>query len=179
MVRNGPDTSRHRQARAGAAHWSVLSGLALYNKNDTPTWHSHPREDDHMADWRKLAVAAILADGQIDDNEVKILKKELYEDGKIDKEEVQFLIDLRNHAQKKAMGGELSAAFEKFFFKAIEDNVLADGTIDAKEANWLRSMLFADGKIDANEKKFLKRLKEKATSTSKPFDALYDECMGK
>jgi len=132
-----------------------------------------------MADWRKLALAAILADGQIDDNEVRILKKELYADGVIDREEVQFLVDLRNQAQKKAGGMELGAAFEKFFFKAVEDNVLADGTIDAREAKWLREMLFADNKIDANEKKFLKRLKQGAKSTSRPFDALYDECMAK
>src|SRR5439155_20664759 len=74
-----------------------------------------------MADWKKVALAALLADGQIDDNEVKILKKELYADGKIDKDEVEFLIELRNTAQKKAKGAELNANFEKFFFKAVED----------------------------------------------------------
>jgi hypothetical protein len=137
------------------------------------------REGILMANWRKLALAAILADGQIDDNEVKILKKELYADGVIDREEVEFLVELRNQAQKKAKGADLSAAFERFFFKAVEENVLADGTIDATEASWLRAMLFADKKIDANEKKFLKRLKQQAKSTSPPFNALYDECMAK
>ena len=43
-----------------------------------------------------------MADGQIDDNEVKLLQRILWEDGKIDAKEVQFLIDLRNTAQKKA-----------------------------------------------------------------------------
>jgi uncharacterized membrane protein YebE (DUF533 family) len=132
-----------------------------------------------MADWRKLALAAILADGRIDDTEVKILKKELYADGTIDRDEVKFLVELRGLAQKKAKGEDLSPAFERFFFKAIEDNVMADGTIDAKEARWLRDMLYADKKIDANEKKFLKRLKQQARSTSSAFDALYEECMGK
>src|SRR5437588_6133287 len=97
-----------------------------------------------MADWKKVARAAILADGQIDDNEVKVLKKELYADGKIDKEEVEFLIDLRNAAQKKARGAELTENFEKFFFKAVQDNVLEDGEIDADETSWLRKMLYAD-----------------------------------
>ena len=41
-----------------------------------------------MADWRKLALATILADGKIDDNEIKVLRKELWEDGKIDQDEV-------------------------------------------------------------------------------------------
>ena len=85
-----------------------------------------------MADWRKVALSAFLADGVIDDTEVKILKKELWADGKIDKDEVEFLIDLRNLAQKKAKAKKkkLKSAFEKLFFKAIEENVLADGTID-------------------------------------------------
>ena len=82
-----------------------------------------------MADFRKLSIAALLADGKIDNTEVKVIRKELYADGKIDKKEVGFLIELRNAAQKKAKGAPLSRAFENLFFKAIEDNVLADGKI--------------------------------------------------
>ena len=132
-----------------------------------------------MAEWRKLAVQLTLADGKIDDDEVKILKKELWADGKIDKPEVDFLIELRNAAQKKAKARkeEVNANFEKLFFRAIEENVLKDGQIDAAEARWLEKMLFADGKIDANEKKFLNGLKKKAKKTSPEFDKLYAECM--
>jgi hypothetical protein len=134
-----------------------------------------------MADWRKVALAALLADNVIDDNEVKVLKKELWADGKIDKEEVQFLIDLRNTAQKKARAQKkaVNPKFEQLFFKAVEENVLQDGKIDAKEAGWLRVMLFADRKIDANEKKFLTRLKKAARKLSPEFVQLYDECMGR
>ena len=64
------------------------------------------------------------------------IKKELYADGQIDKKEVEFLIDLRNAAQKKAKGEPLSTAFENLFFKAIQDNVLDDGAISTKEAGW-------------------------------------------
>jgi hypothetical protein len=131
-----------------------------------------------MADFRKLSIAALLADGKIDNTEVKVIRKELYADGKIDKKEVGFLIELRNAAQKKAKGEPLSRAFENLFFKAIEDNVLEDGVISTKEANWLRTMLYADGKIDANEKKFLQKLKADALKTSAAFDALYAECVG-
>ena len=133
-----------------------------------------------MADWKKLALAALLADGKIDDNEVKILRKELYADGKIDRHEVEFLIELRNTAQKKAKGGSVNPKFEQLFFKAIEENVLKDGKIDSNEARWLRSMLFADGKIDANEKKFLARLRNAAAGKTSPaFERLYKECMAK
>ena len=135
-----------------------------------------------MADFRKLAIATILADGTIDDTEVKILGKELKgTDGKITDEGIKFLVDLRNTAQKKAKAKKesLNETFEKFFFKVVTDNVLKDGKIDAKEAHWLRSMLFADGKIDANEKKFLARIKKGAKKTSPEFDKLYNQCMAK
>jgi len=132
-----------------------------------------------MDKWKNLAIALTLADGKIDDEEVKILKKTLWADGKIDDEEVKFLIELRNAAQKKAKTRkeEVSAGFERLFFKAIEENVLTDGKIDADEARWLKAMLFADGKIDENEKKFLARIKKAAKQTSPEFDALYAQCM--
>jgi hypothetical protein len=132
-----------------------------------------------MANWKKVALAALLADGKIDDTEVKVLRKELYADGKIDQDEVEFLIELRNTAQKKAKGADLNPNFEKFFFKAVQDNVLEDGAISAQEARWLRKMLYADKKIDANEKKFLTKLKKSATKTSPEFDKLCEECLKK
>jgi uncharacterized membrane protein YebE (DUF533 family) len=134
---------------------------------------------EDMANFRKLSVALILADGTIDDEEVKILKKELWADGEIDREEVQFLIELRNLAQKKAKAKkvEVNQKFEQLFFKAIEENVLKDGQIDAAESGWLRELLFADGKIDANEKKFLAKLKKSATGTCPEFEKLYEDCM--
>jgi uncharacterized tellurite resistance protein B-like protein len=132
-----------------------------------------------MADWKLLLVDAILADGKIDDDEIKVLRKHLYEDGKIDKKEVEFLIELRNKAQKKAGITPVNPKFETFFFKAISDNVLADGKIDGGEANWLRKMLFADGKIDPGEKRFMQNLKKGAKATSPAFDKLYAEVVGK
>jgi uncharacterized tellurite resistance protein B-like protein len=134
-----------------------------------------------MADWRKLALEAILADGTIDDAEVRVLQKELWADGKIDAKEVEFLIELRNSAQKKAKAKkeEVNLKFETLFFKAIEQNVLRDGKISNREAGWLRKMLFADGKIDDNEKKFLTRIKKAAQKTSPDFDQLYQECQAR
>ena len=70
-------------------------------------------------DFRKLAVELCLADGKIDETEVKVIKKALYEDGKIQQKEVEFLIDLRSLAQKKAKGASLTPVFENFFFKAL------------------------------------------------------------
>lgn len=134
-----------------------------------------------MADWKKVAMAAILADGKIDETEVRVLKKALWADGKISDSEVQFLIELRTEAQKKAKAKKenLTPAFEKLFFKAIEENILKDGKIDETEAKWLRTALFADGKIDAGERKFLEGLKKKAKSTSDEFNKLCEEADAK
>jgi hypothetical protein len=132
-----------------------------------------------MADYRKLAIAALLADGKIDETEVKILTRELKEaDGKIGNDGIKFLVDLRNTAQKKAKATkeELPESFEKFFFKVVSENVLKDGKIDTSEASWLRTTLFADGKIDDREMAFLSNLSKKAQKKSPAFEKLYTEC---
>src|SRR5262249_10837053 len=89
------------------------------------------QEGDAMADFRKLSMSLILADGLISDEEIKVLKKELYADGKIDRKEVEYLVELRNAAHKKAKvkKAEVNPKFEKMFFQAIEDNVLDNGVI--------------------------------------------------
>lgn len=130
------------------------------------------------ADFRKLAVELCLADGKIDATEVKVIKKALYEDGKIQQQEVEFLIDLRSLAQKKAKGRSLAPAFENFFFKALQDSVLDNNYISPKEASLLRKAIYADGKVEDSEKRFMKRLKTAAGKTSPQFDRLYKEVVG-
>ena len=123
-----------------------------------------------MADLQKLK-ATILADGRIEDHEVEIIRLELYADGKIDKDEVEFLIALRHDARS------VCPAFEELFFEAVKQNVLADGSIDAAEADWLRRLLYADGKIEERARKFVWELRQEAERVSPEFQQLYDECM--
>jgi hypothetical protein len=132
-----------------------------------------------MTDWRTMVVDLALTGEGIDDGGVKVLRKHLYENGAIDRKGVDFLVDLRNRAQKKAKGTPLNPGFERFFFKAIEDYILEDGTIGTSEAKWLQGMLFADGKADPSERRFLTGLKKKATNKNKVFNTLYEECMGR
>jgi hypothetical protein len=132
-----------------------------------------------MVDYRKLAISAILADNKIDEAEVKVLSKDLKgEDGKIGEEGVKFLVELRTTAQKKAKAKkeELTEAFEKFFFKVIQEAVLKEGKIDATEAGQLKEILFADGKIDDGEMNFLTALKKKVKTPSPEFETLFQEC---
>ena len=113
----------------------------------------------------------ILANGKVDTPELEILKRELYTDGKIDRQEADFLVELHKRVQR------VSPAFEAFFYQAIKSHILADSRIDAEEASWLRQMIFADGKVDAREKQFLHELKGEARAVGPEFQALFDECM--
>ena len=124
-----------------------------------------------MANWRNLCKTALLGDGQIDEREVNLIRKEFFADGRIDRSELEFLLEVRREA--KAM----VPSFQKLLFEAIRNVILRDGTIDASETAWLRSWIFADGKVDADEKHWLKELNLLANKVSPEFMALYIQCM--
>ncbi len=113
----------------------------------------------------------ILANGRVDAPEIEVLRSQLYVGGKIKRHEADFLVELHKRVQHRTPG------FEKFFYQAIKDHILAHGRIDVEETAWLRRMLFADGKIDDEERKFLHELKGEASQVSREFDMLFKECM--
>lgn len=127
-----------------------------------------------MADYRKLVIHLITADGKIDGSEIKMLKKSLYEDGKISTEEVTFLADLRTALLKKAK--KSSTKFDAFFLKSLHANILDDGTISSEEVGLIRTLVVGDKTFkNGAKKKFLDGLKEKATSIAPEFEGLYGE----
>jgi len=105
---------------------------------------------------------SILADGVIDEAEVKQLRDVLYVDGKIDKEEAEFLFELND----AVTGKENSPAWEALFVEAITSFLLEDevspGEIDDDEAQWLLAKIQGDGQIDTTERSLLDNLKAKA-----------------
>src|SRR5271165_6467644 len=111
----------------------------------------------------------IMTTGKINKAELEILRQALYAHGGIDRPGADFLVELHKRVQ------HLTPAFEKFFYQAIKDHILAHGRIDAEETAWLRQMLFADGKIDDQERKFLHEVKGEAKQTSQEFDVLFTE----
>ena len=112
-----------------------------------------------------------LADGKIDSREVETLGDLLYTDGRIDRTEAEFLIELHRRVER------VSAGFERFFYKAIKQHVLTDGVIDPEEAVWLRDMILADGKVDEREKKLIRELRGEASFVCPEFEGLYEECV--
>lgn len=114
----------------------------------------------------------LLADGVIDEGEVKELEATLYADGKIDIEEADFLFELNNAVS----GKENHANWERFFIRAISDYLLSDesspGEIDMKEADWLYEKIKGDGQIDSIEKNLLLNLKEKSKNFPSNLESL-------
>lgn len=123
-----------------------------------------------MQNLRKLG-QDILANGRVESQEIDLLHRELYVNGKIDRTGADFLVELYKRVQRK------TPAFEQFYYQAIKHHILSDGRIEAEEAAWLRQLLFADGKIDDHERKLLHELKGEAKDTDPEFETLFKECM--
>lgn len=124
-----------------------------------------------MANWRQLAMSALLADGGIDEREVAVLRKQFFADRRIDRAEMEFLLEARKKASSAA------PSFEKLLFEALRSVILADGVITPEKTEWIRQYVYADGKIDAAEKHWLKELKTLADRVCPEFTALYEQCM--
>ncbi len=112
---------------------------------------------------------AILADGVIDGDEVRTISAAIYEDGKIDREEADFMFALNDAVS----GKENHYSWKDLFVKAITDYVLKDdtsyGSVDDEEADYLIGKIQGDGKIDEIEQALLLKIVEKATGTCDKF----------
>lgn len=122
-----------------------------------------------MSERLELLKIAILTDGIIDAEEVITIKKKLYEDGKIDREEANFMFELNDAVS----GKDNHYSWKDLFVKVITDHLLKDdvsyGSVDDDEAEYLISKIQGDGKIDEIEKALLLKIIEKATSTCDKF----------
>ena len=118
-----------------------------------------------MTDFAALK-KSILADGVIDEQEVKTLRKILYEDGKIDRKEANFLFELNDAVSGKSN----HSSWKTLMVDAISSHVLDDetspGEIDDSEAKWLISKIQKDGVIDDVEKAILIHIQKKSKKIS-------------
>jgi len=105
---------------------------------------------------------SILADGVIDEQEVKLLRDVLYADGIIDIEEAEFLFELNNAVS----GKDNHPTWATLFIDSISSYLLEDenspNEVDEDEAKWLIEKIQGDGKLDEIEIALLNNLKAKA-----------------
>jgi len=114
---------------------------------------------------------AILADGVIDADEVKMIKTVIYGSGGgegagVSRVEADFLFALND-----AVSGKKNVpAWKKLFVEAITRCVLEDekspGVVDDAEAKYLVSKIRSDGQVDDVEKALIANIRKKAKSVS-------------
>ena len=104
----------------------------------------------------------LLSDGIIDVEEVETIKHKIYEDGKIDREEANFLFELKD----AVTGKDNAPEWKELFIDAITAYVLEDemspDVIDEDEADYLYEQINGDGQIDDTERALLENIKAKA-----------------
>ena len=104
----------------------------------------------------------LLSDGIIDVEEVETIKHKIYEDGKIDREEANFLFELKD----AVTGKDNAPEWKELFIDAITAYVLEDemspDVIDEDEADYLYEQINGDGQIDDTERALLDNIKAKA-----------------
>ena len=104
----------------------------------------------------------LLSDGIIDIEEVETIKHKIYEDGKIDREEANFLFELKD----AVTGKDNAPEWKELFIDAITAYVLEDemspDVIDEDEADYLYEQINGDGQIDDTERALLENIKAKA-----------------
>lgn len=123
--------------------------------------------------WPDFAKRLLLADGRLTDVETKLLRRAVLDDGKINREEVVFLIDLKRSATA------VTPAFDRFLFAVLKRVVLADGAVSDAEAGWLERILFADKTLVSDATvRFLRELYADARSVGPKFQRLYAKWAG-
>ena len=103
----------------------------------------------------------LLSDGIIDVEEVETIKHKIYEDGKIDREEANFLFELND----AVTGKDNAPEWKELFIDAITAYVLEDemspDVIDEDEADYLYEQINGNGQIDDTERALLENIKAK------------------
>ena len=123
-----------------------------------------------MADFRKMALDLILADGTVDENEIKILKKYIKAD---DPDALQFLIELRAAAGRKAGEGG-TQELDAYFLRAVGDIYGGAGSLSQDQLDTLKkSVINGKGLDPAEVKKVLARIK-KGGQAGAGFDKMHE-----
>ena len=118
---------------------------------------------------------AVVADGMVDAQEVTKIRWRLLADGRIDREEADFLFAVN----RKTTGEANDASWRDLFVEALTMHVLEDdvspGRVDDDEAAWLIRNVESDGQIDDCGRALLASIKVKASWIAKSLTAKMDE----
>jgi len=120
---------------------------------------------------------AVVAGGIVDAAAVQGLRKRIYADGVVDREEADFLFSVNDAVS----GKKNSPGWKDFFVEAITKHVLEDetspSTVDCDEADYLIAKIKADGKVDEVELVLLVNIIAQAENTTDKFQRFVLESM--
>ena len=116
-------------------------------------------------------VATTLADRQISDDELPLIREKIYADGELSLGDVKLLIELYCGSD------EPSPQFSRLLFAVLEEVFLADGELSPSEQFYLLKLLYSDRVVRDSEREFLKKLRGKLKSRTPEFEALYETAM--
>ena len=113
----------------------------------------------------------LLNDRKITVNEVAKIGVQIQRDGRLDLEDIKFMIDLLTEAD------EVCPEFDEILFLALRGVLLADGKITLDEQFQLLRMLYSDGSVRESEKQFLRELRDSVTETTPEFEQLCETAL--
>jgi hypothetical protein len=113
----------------------------------------------------------LLADRKITRDEVSLIEEQIRRDGRLDLDDVKFLVQLLADAD------EVCPEFDELFFPALKEVLLADGKIGLDEQFYLLKMLYSDAHLRDSERQFLKELRDEAHAITPEFEQLYATAM--
>jgi len=116
-------------------------------------------------------VTTTLADRQISDDELPLIREKLYADGELSQGDVKLLVELYCGCD------EPSPSFSRLFFAVLEEVLLADDEISPSEQFYLLKMLYSDRIVREDERAFLRKLRAKLPSRSPEFESLFETAM--
>lgn len=109
----------------------------------------------------------IFATGDINEDDVALLRKVMLEEQGMDREKGNFLFDIKDNTQPSNQCG----AFKDFFVEAITSLLLDDdetpGEISDDEAKWLRAKIRLKGYTDKTDDTLISNLKRKSINWPK------------
>lgn len=116
----------------------------------------------------------ILADGIIDAEEVTKLEAVLFNDGIIDLDEMQLMVDLADETD----ADKNDPSFGDLYNKCVRSRYLEDdespGAIDPKEANEIKELFYGDGNLNSYELGALSMIKVEATEIAPDLQGIID-----
>ena len=120
---------------------------------------------------KRQLVETILQDGKVESTELDTLRREFGDGSKITRDEADLLVELFKRVERKGPG------FEDYFYRAIENYTINQGTVNAELASWLRRLFLTNGICGQHERKALHEIKGQLKEVSPDFQALFHDCM--